>query len=157
MPGLVDVLCGHPEYSLCARRSILLLFCDGAVHVYEPVAWHKSLGVMSDPVLCSCACSEQPCGVERVRKARAHPYSQAPPRAHTQPGQHHHPGIMQKSGIPAQQMQRTDARERACGSGTGQNPLAEHAQHAPQPRSIAWGGGGEAAMKGGAPCFLREA
>ena len=27
MPGLVDVLCGHPEYSLCARRSILLLFC----------------------------------------------------------------------------------------------------------------------------------
>ena len=27
MPGLVEVLCGHPEYSLCARRSILLLFC----------------------------------------------------------------------------------------------------------------------------------
>ena len=53
-------------------------------------------------------------------------------------------------------MQRTGTRERACGSGTGQNPLAEHAQHAPQPRSIAWGGGGEAAMKGGAPCFLRD-
>ena len=46
-----------------------------------------------------------------------------------------------KPGIPAQQMQRTGTRERACGSGTGQNPLAEHAQHAPQPRSIAWGGG----------------
>ena len=61
------------------------------------------------------------------------------------------PGIMQKPGIPAQQMQRTGTRERACGSGTGQNPLAEHAQHAPQPCSIAWGGGGEAAMKGGAP------
>ena len=67
-------------------------------------------------------------------------------RAHTQPGQHHHPG--------REQMQRTGARERACGSGRGQHPLAEHAQHAPQPRSIAWGGGGEAAMKGGAPCFL---
>ena len=63
---------------------------------------------------------------------------------------------MQKPGIPAQQMQRTGTRERACGSGTGQNPLAEHAQHAPQPRSIAWEGGGEAAMKGGAPCLLRE-
>eukprot|EP00966_Prymnesium_polylepis_P329868 7385548-Prymnesium_polylepis.2 len=43
-------------------------------------------------------------------------------------------------GIPAQQMQRTG--ERACGSGTGQNStLAEHAQHAPQPRSIAWAQG----------------
>ena len=63
---------------------------------------------------------------------------------------------MQKPGIPAQQMQRTDTRERACGSGTGQIPLAEHAHTTPQPRSIAWGGGGEAAMKRGAPCFLRE-
>ena len=65
---------------------------------------------------------------------------------------------MQKPGIPAQQMQRTGTRERACGSGTGQNPLAEHAQHAPQPRSIA-ASRGEAAekqhMKGGAPCFGR--
>ena len=68
---------------------------------------------------------------------------------------HHHPGIMQTPGIPAQQMQRTGTRERTCGSGTGQNPLAEHAQHASQPRSIAWGGGAEAAMKGGAPCFCR--
>ena len=75
---------------------------------------------------------------------------------HTQPGHHRPPGTMQKPGIPAQQMQHTGTRERACGIGTGQNPLAEHAQHAPQPRSIAWGGGGEAAMKGGAPCFLRE-
>ena len=49
------------------------------------------------------------------------------------------PGIMQTPGIPAQQMQHTGTRERACGSGTGQNPLAEHAHHAPQPRSIAWG------------------
>jgi len=57
-------------------------------------------------------------------------------RTHTHPGQHH-PSIMQKPGIPAQQMQRTGTRERACGSGTGQNLLAEHAQHAPQPRSIA--------------------
>ena len=31
-------------------------------------------------------------------------------RVHTQPGQHHHPGIMQKPGIPAQQMQRTGTR-----------------------------------------------
>jgi len=74
---------------------------------------------------------------------------------HTQPS-HLHPGIMQKPGIPAQQMQRTGTRERACRSGRGQNPLVEHAQHAPQPRSIAWEGGGEAAMKGGTPCFLRE-
>ena len=72
------------------------------------------------------------------------------------PTHNHHPSKVQKPGIPAQQMQRTGTRERACGSGTGQNPLAEHAQHAPQPRSIAWGGGGEAAMKGGAPCLLRE-
>ena len=36
-------------------------------------------------------------------------------------------GSMQKSGIPAQQMQRMDTRERSCGSGTGQIPLAEHA------------------------------
>ena len=63
---------------------------------------------------------------------------------------------MQKPGIPAQQMQRTGTRERACGSATGQHSLAEHAHTAPQPRSIAWEGGGEAAMKGGAPYFLRE-
>ena len=69
---------------------------------------------------------------------------------------HHHPGIMQKPGIPAQQMQRTGTREQASGSGTGQNPLAEHAQYAPQPRSIAWRGGGEAAMNGGAPCSLKR-
>ena len=73
-----------------------------------------------------------------------------PIQASTSSGHHAGPGI------PAQQMQRTGTRERACGSGTGQNPLAEHAQHAPQPRSIAWAGGGEAAMKGSAPCFLRE-
>jgi hypothetical protein len=48
---------------------------------------------------------------------------------------------MQKPGIPAQQMQRTGTRERACRSGTGQHPLAEHPQHASQPRSIAWEGG----------------
>ena len=58
------------------------------------------------------------------------------------------PASCRNPGIPAQQMQRTGMRERACGSGTGQNPLAEHAHIAPQPRSIAWGGGGEAAMKG---------
>ena len=46
-------------------------------------------------------------------------------------------------------MQRTGTRERACRSGAVKIPLVEHAQHAPQPRSIAWEGGGEAAMKGG--------
>jgi len=61
---------------------------------------------------------------------------------------------MQKPGIPAQQMQRTGTRERACGSGTA---LQHAPQHALQPRSIAWGGGGEAAMKGGAHlAFARE-
>ena len=59
---------------------------------------------------------------------------------------------MHKPGIPAQQMQRTGTHERVCRSGTGENPLAEHAHHDPQPCSIAWGGGGEAAMKGSAPC-----
>ena len=54
-----------------------------------------------------------------------------------------HPGIMQKPGIPAQQMQRTGTRNQACGRGTDQNQLAEHAQHAPQPRSIAWESRGE--------------
>ena len=77
-------------------------------------------------------------------------------QAHTRSPASKHPGTMQKPGSPAQQIKSTGTRERACGSGTGQNPLAEHAQHAPQPRSIAWGGGGEAAIKGGAPCFLRE-
>ena len=65
---------------------------------------------------------------------------------HMQPGHHaetRHPGTMQRTGT----------RERACRSGTGRNPLV-NAHHAPQPRSIAWGGGGE--MKGGAPCVLRE-
>ena len=36
-------------------------------------------------------------------------------RAHSQPGHI----IMQKPGIPAQQMQRTGTREWACGSGMG--------------------------------------
>ena len=71
--------------------------------------------------------------------------------------QTYHPGIMQKPGIPAHQMQRTGTRERACRSGTGQNPLAEHAQHAPQPRSIAWGGGGEAATKAAHLAFCERA
>ena len=47
-------------------------------------------------------------------------------RAHTQPGHHFIPASLQKPGIPAQQMQRTGTRERACGSGTGQTPLAEY-------------------------------
>ena len=58
---------------------------------------------------------------------------------------------MQDPGIRAPQMQSTGTRERACGSGTGQNALSEHAQHASQPRNIAWEGGGEVAMEGGAP------
>ena len=60
---------------------------------------------------------------------------------------------MQKPGIPAQQMQRTGTRERACGSGTA---LQHAPQHALQPRSIAWGGGGEAAMKATRTLLLRE-
>ena len=94
---------------------------------------------------------------KRIHKARAcaQPNTAAPCTHPAKP--HHQPGIMQKPGIPAQQMQRTGTRELACGSGTGQNPLAGHAHHAPQPRSIAWGGGAEAAMKGGAPCFCCRA
>ena len=41
-----------------------------------------------------------------------------------------HPG----TADAAQRQARVGLRER-----TGQNPLAEHAHHAPQPRSIAWG------------------
>ena len=52
---------------------------------------------------------------------------------------HHHPGIMQKPGIPAQQMQRKGKREWACGSGNGPEPTHGARAHAPQPRSIAWG------------------
>jgi hypothetical protein len=92
-------------------------------------------------------------GAKSTREAKTHTQPQAAvhiPSAHA-PRPANHPGIMQKPGIPAQQMQRTGTRERACGSGTGQNALAEHAQHARQPHSIAWAGGGEAAMKGGAP------
>ena len=62
---------------------------------------------------------------------------------------------MQKPGILARTADAAHRHaRRACGSGTGQNPLAKHAhtaqQHssiaASQHRSIAWGGGGEAAM-----------
>lgn len=43
---------------------------------------------------------------------------------------HNHPGIMQKPGIPAQQMQRTGTRERVCGSRTGQNQIyTNHGSH----------------------------
>ena len=70
---------------------------------------------------------------------------------------HHHPGIMQKPGIPAQQMQRTGTRASWGRSGTGQNPLVEHAHTAPQPCSIAWEGGGHAAMKGGTPWSCERA
>ena len=70
---------------------------------------------------------------------RTHTRHKEQHQLHTQPGHHRPPGTMQKPGIPAQQMQRKGQGERACGSGTGQNPLAEHAHHAPQPRSIAWG------------------
>ena len=74
-----------------------------------------------------------------TRKARAHAQPRASPAsthpARPSPSSRHHC----KPGIPAQQMQRTDTRERACGIGTGQNPLAEHAHHATQPRSIACG------------------
>ena len=71
-----------------------------------------------------------------VNASYAHAQQGAAPSLHTQPGHHRPPGTMQKPGIPAQQMQRKGKREWACGSGTGQNPLAHHA---PQPRSIAWG------------------
>lgn len=78
-------------------------------------------------------------------RARTQPQAAAPNAHPAKPSpastSRHHA----EPGIPAHQMQRTGA----CGRGTGQHPLAEHAQHAPQLRSIAWGGGGEAAMKGG--------
>ena len=82
-----------------------------------------------------------------IHKARAcaQPNTAAPCTHPAKP--HHQPGIMQKPGIPAQQMERTGTRASGCRSGTGQNPLLEHAHTAPQPRSIAWEGGGEAAMK----------
>ena len=91
-----------------------------------------------------------------IHKARAcaQPNTAAPCTHPAKP--HHQPGIMQKPGIPAQQMERTGTRASGCRSGTGQNPLLEHAHTAPQPRSIAWEGGGEAAMKGGAPWSARE-
>jgi hypothetical protein len=41
------------------------------------------------------------------------------------------------AAIPAQKMQRTGMRERARGSGTGQNPLAERAPRPATSRSIA--------------------
>ena len=92
-----------------------------------------------------------------IHKARAcaQPNTAAPCTHPAKP--HHQPGIMQKPGIPAQQMERTGTRASGCRSGTGQNPLLEHAHTAPQPRSIAWEGGGEAAMKGGAPWSARVA
>ena len=33
MPGLVEVLCGHPEYSLCALvdSAAFLLFCENVL------------------------------------------------------------------------------------------------------------------------------
>ena len=124
-------------------------------------------------MLSSCSCAGQQATAQKMQRtgmheracgkgmgqnpgrgARAHAQPQEAPQAAARPA--NNPGIIQNPGIPAQQMQRTGTRERACGSGTGQNPLEEHAQHDLQPRSIAWGGGGEAAMKGGAPCFLRE-
>ena len=67
--------------------------------------------------------------------------------------------------IPASSLQtrhpgKADAAHRHARVGLREQywpkPTRVHAQHAPQPRSIAWEGGGEAAMKGGAPCFLRE-
>ena len=88
-----------------------------------------------------------------IHKARAcaQPNTAAPCTHPAKP--HHQPGIMQKPGIPAQQMERTGTRASGCRSGTGQNPLLEHAHTAPQPRSVAWEGGGEAAAHLG---FARE-
>ena len=76
---------------------------------------------------CSSRCSAEATH-ERASGSKAHAHAKphaVAPSAHP-PWSANHPGIMQKPGIPAQQMQRTDSRERACGSGTGQNPLAEH-------------------------------
>ena len=107
--------------------------------------------------------SERACGSgtgqtppDATRRAKAYKSTRTAASSSTEhahnPGQHHNPGIMLKPGIPAQQM-----HEPACRIGTGENPLAEHAQHAPQPRSIAWEGGREAAMKGGAPWLCERA
>ena len=77
---------------------------------------------------------------------------------HTRPGQQTIPASLQNPASRHSRCSKTGTRERACGNGTGQHSLAEHAQHAPQLRSIAWEGGGEAAMEGGAPptSLLRE-
>ena len=52
-----------------------------------------------------------------VNASYAHAQQGAAPSLHTQPGHHRPPGTMQKPGIPAQQMQRTDTLERAGESG----------------------------------------
>ena len=61
---------------------------------------------------CSTAICEQAC--EQIKSMRT-----GTPAHSASLTYHHHPRIMQKPGIPAQQMQRTGTRERACGSGTG--------------------------------------
>ena len=90
---------------------------------------------------------------QRARKARAHAQPQAAaPSAH-KPNQQTIPASCRN---PASRHSRC-RRERACRSGTGQNPLVEHAHTAPQPCSIAWEGGGHAAMKGGTPWSCERA
>ena len=68
-------------------------------------------------------------------------------------GMHAKARVARKS--PASRHSRCSAQAAARAGLRDQTPLAEHAHIAPQPRSIAWEGGGEAAMKGGAPCFCR--
>ena len=79
-----------------------------------------------------------------VNASYAHAPQGAAPSLHTQPGHHRPPGIMQKPGIPAQQMQRKGKREWACGSGTGQNPLA-HQRPATSQHRVGRGAGEAAA------------
>ena len=92
-------------------------------------------GVMQKPYRHSrCSTQARTSGLAGAERAKSHSRSMRIRRATStnterahRSSQHHYPGIMQKPGIPAQQMQRKGTHKRACGSRTGQNALAKHA------------------------------
>jgi hypothetical protein len=124
------------------------------------MSWSAELLVLcSNPAPRYSRCSSQSCASGLAGAARDETHSQstrvrAASRISTE--RRHTPGstiipascrnpASRRSPDAAHRLARAGMRER-----NGPKPLAEHAQHAPQPRSIAWGGGREAAMKGGA-------
>ena len=119
----------------------------------------------------------EPCGADIIRDRLSSRYELLATRGALVPSRHgssqsggtkrqHHGARSPPSTIipascrnPASRHSRCSAQARASGLAGGQRPktaLADHAQHAPQPRSIAWEGGGEAAMKGGALEYYHE-